>query len=79
MKWTSLLLNTLVQRVSSRTRQAGIAVILAGLLPVALSAGWAQTDAPRFAVPFIENDYARALADAQKRNVPLFIDEWAPW
>ncbi len=31
------------------------------------------------AVPFIENDYAAARAEAERRNVPLFIDMWAPW
>jgi tetratricopeptide (TPR) repeat protein len=28
---------------------------------------------------FIENDYAKALADARARKVPLFVDAWAPW
>jgi hypothetical protein len=31
------------------------------------------------AVPFVENDYAKALAGAQKRNVPIFVELWAPW
>jgi hypothetical protein len=31
------------------------------------------------ALPFIENDYAKALAQAKKKNVPLFVDAWAPW
>jgi hypothetical protein len=38
--------------------------------------------APAFAkevLPFIENDYAKALAEAKKRNVPIFVDAWAPW
>lgn len=30
-------------------------------------------------LPFIEDDYARALADAKQRNVPLFVEAWAPW
>jgi tetratricopeptide (TPR) repeat protein len=30
-------------------------------------------------LPFIEDDYARALAEAKARNVPLFVDAWAPW
>jgi hypothetical protein len=30
-------------------------------------------------VPFIENDYTRALAEARSRHVPLFIEAWAPW
>jgi hypothetical protein len=34
---------------------------------------------PKPAVPFIENDYAKVLADAQKRNVQIFVDLWAPW
>lgn len=28
---------------------------------------------------FIEDDYATALAQARERNVPLFIEAWAPW
>jgi thioredoxin-like negative regulator of GroEL len=28
---------------------------------------------------FVENDYPRALADAQARKLPLFVDAWAPW
>ena len=30
-------------------------------------------------VPFIENDYTRALAEARARKVPLFVEAWAPW
>ena len=30
-------------------------------------------------VPFIENDYPRALAEARARQLPLFVDAWAPW
>ena len=30
-------------------------------------------------LPFVENDYAAALAQAKERNVPLFVDVWAPW
>jgi len=28
---------------------------------------------------FIEDDYARAIAEARARALPLFIDTWAPW
>jgi tetratricopeptide (TPR) repeat protein len=31
------------------------------------------------ALPFIEDDYPRALAEAKKRGLPLFVDAWAPW
>ncbi|HEX5043016.1 MAG TPA: hypothetical protein VFV75_08920 [Candidatus Polarisedimenticolaceae bacterium] len=31
------------------------------------------------ALPFVEDDYARALAEAKARAVPLFVEAWAPW
>jgi tetratricopeptide (TPR) repeat protein len=30
-------------------------------------------------IPFIENDYARAVAQAKATKRPLFIEAWAPW
>lgn len=30
-------------------------------------------------LPFITDDYARALTEARTRNVPIFVDAWAPW
>jgi hypothetical protein len=30
-------------------------------------------------LPFIADDYARALGDARARSLPLFIEAWAPW
>jgi hypothetical protein len=30
-------------------------------------------------LPFIEDDYPRALAQARQRRLPLFVDSWAPW
>lgn len=30
-------------------------------------------------VPFIENDYAKAVARAKAKNVPIFVEAWAPW
>lgn len=35
------------------------------------------TDSP--ALPFIEDDYERARAEAERRGVPLFVDVWASW
>jgi len=31
------------------------------------------------AVPFIDDDYERALSEAHARDLPLFIEAWAPW
>lgn len=31
------------------------------------------------ALPFIADDYPRALAEARRRKLPLFVDSWAPW
>jgi hypothetical protein len=30
-------------------------------------------------LPIIEDDYARARSEAKRREVPLFVDVWAPW
>jgi hypothetical protein len=37
---------------------------------------------PAFAkdvLPFIENDYPKAIARAKAKDIPLFVDAWAPW
>ena len=39
----------------------------------------AATALPAAALPFIENDYAKALARAKTNNLPMFVDVWAPW
>ena len=64
-----------------RTHVASLLVV--GLLACTTS----RTQAPEpqaaahegAALPFIEDDYARALAEAQAKGVPLFVDTWAPW
>lgn len=30
-------------------------------------------------LPFIEDDYTRAVTEAKARKLPLFVDVWAPW
>jgi hypothetical protein len=47
---------------------AAIALLLAG--------GAARTDP---GLPFIEDDWPRALAEARARDLPLFVEAWAPW
>jgi len=47
------------------------------LLAMALAAAAAPSAGGT--LPFVEDDYARALGDARARNVPLVVDVWAPW
>ena len=30
-------------------------------------------------LPFIEDDYAKAVARAKTKNLPIFVEAWAPW
>ncbi|HVP15047.1 MAG TPA: hypothetical protein VMS88_05860 [Terriglobales bacterium] len=38
-----------------------------------------QASASRMVLPFVQDDYTRAVAEARARRVPLFIEAWAPW
>jgi hypothetical protein len=50
------------------------------LLAAAVSAVRADAPvSPKPAVPFIEDDYPRALQQARAKNVPIFVENWAPW
>lgn len=30
-------------------------------------------------LPFIADDYSGALARARAKNLPIFVEAWAPW
>ena len=30
-------------------------------------------------LPWIHDDYPKALAQARSKNLPIFVDNWAPW
>jgi thiol-disulfide isomerase/thioredoxin len=53
------------------------------LLPAVLAALAAAAAAPLFAetsaLPWIEDDYAKALSEARARKLPIFAEAWAPW
>ena len=59
--------------------------VLVCLAALAAPATAATTTAPakaaawKPAVPFIEDDFGRALALAKERKLPVFIEGWAPW
>jgi tetratricopeptide (TPR) repeat protein len=45
----------------------------------AVSAAPSPSSAKKSALPFLEDDYAAALKQAQERHVPIFVDAWATW
>jgi hypothetical protein len=50
------------------------------LLAASLStASLAAQPGAKEALPFLENDYPAALAQAKSKGVPVFVDVWAPW
>jgi hypothetical protein len=52
--------------------------VVAGMfacVPVVAAAG----ESSKEALPFIEDDYARAVREATKNKLPIFVDAWAPW
>ena len=51
-------------------------VLIATLLLTFSSATFAGTSR---SLPFINNNFEKALVEAKQRNVPLFVDVWAPW
>jgi hypothetical protein len=49
------------------------------LLLVACAAPVRVEKTQRAPLTFIEDDYARAKAEAQKNARPIFVETWAPW
>jgi len=49
------------------------------LLSIALAAVPVLSASAAPAGGWIADDYARALAEAKARHVPIFVDAWAPW
>jgi len=31
------------------------------------------------ALPFVDDDYPKAVSEARAKKLPLFIEAWAPW
>ena len=55
------------------------------LIPAALAAttfiatAAPSAKAPREALPFIADDYPKALKAAKAEKKPIFLEAWAPW
>ena len=53
------------------------ALVLLSTAAPAFGAG--TTTARSGRLPFVDDDYARAIRDARARGVPVFVEAWAPW
>ncbi len=49
------------------------------LLAVAVLALAAFPAAAKEVLPFVENDFTKAVAQAEAKKKPIFVDAWAPW
>ena len=49
------------------------------LAAAALLLSLAQVVRASEAVPFVNDDYTKALAQAKTKNLPIFVEAWAPW
>ena len=58
-----------------RALAAGLALAAAALLAADAAASTSRPPA----LPFIDDDYGRALSEARSRKLPLFVEAWAPW
>ena len=77
---------SMVRMGSRRHSMLALAFALSSLLyaapgpaaPVAKSSNPGHTAAVQV-LPWIEDDYTRAVAEAKTRRLPLFVESWAPW
>jgi thiol-disulfide isomerase/thioredoxin len=62
-----------------RVSRVAVAGVLAAFVIVGVARADSTPETAAAPLTFIEDDYPRALAEAKKRGVPLFVDAWAPW
>jgi hypothetical protein len=64
-----------------RSLRGSRGIFLAALAASVLDCGPRDAGAPaaHAGLPFIENDYPRAIAEARSRALPLFVEAWTPW
>ena len=51
--------------------------ILSALLVLMVSSAAYGTASKK--LPFINDDFQKALKEGKQRNLPLFVEVWAPW
>jgi hypothetical protein len=49
------------------------------LLLTSAALGGTLPQASASVLPFIEDDYDKALSLARQKKVPIFVEAWAPW
>jgi hypothetical protein len=68
------------EEVVLRFAHAVTATLAAASVAVLAGSCAGGPDAKRAQVlPFVEDDYGRALQEARARKLPIFADAWAPW
>ena len=71
------------QTTPSANMHAMRARVILGLLAlgamIPLGSASRATTGTRTVLPFIADDYTKAVAEARARKVPVFIESWAPW
>lgn len=65
-------------RLAVSATVAALHLVLAAGAPAAAPAASAPQGA-KMVLPFHEDAYAGALAEARAKKLPLFIEAWAPW
>jgi hypothetical protein len=55
------------------------AIVVASLGVPSLGAASSAKEAGKEILPFIVDDYPRALAAARGQSKPIFLEAWAPW
>jgi hypothetical protein len=53
-------------------------LLLAGFLSASTLA-FAAKEATKEVLPFIADDYPKALATSRAEKKPIFLETWAPW
>lgn len=56
-----------------------MAPIMRRLLAVAVLALSAVPALAKEVLPFIADDFTKAVAEAKAKKEPIFVDAWAPW